>query len=162
MSSKPSRGVGSDGAQAVDQQRQHVDGSPALAVSTEEKNRWAVLHEKMRLFAWLISHQPTVLFSQNKPATSQQYFSLRTNQHQPSATGQMNRMHQENEAHMLFVELLAKHSFFTTPTQLRASSIWNFGVEKLRLELEPSQTDPLYCWRLSTNVVTYFIGQFII
>jgi hypothetical protein len=46
------------------------------------------------LFAWLISHQPTVLFSQNKPATSnqqpartsQQYSSLRTNQHQPSAT----------------------------------------------------------------------------
>jgi hypothetical protein len=37
------------------------------------------------LFAWLISHQPAVLFSQNKPATSQQYFSLRTNQHQPPA-----------------------------------------------------------------------------
>jgi hypothetical protein len=52
------------------------------------------------LFVWLISHQPTVLFSQNKPAittqpavlfsqnkpviTSQQYFSLRTNQPQPS------------------------------------------------------------------------------
>jgi hypothetical protein len=26
------------------------------------------------LFIWLISHQPAVLFSQNKPATSQQYF----------------------------------------------------------------------------------------
>jgi hypothetical protein len=38
------------------------------------------------LFAWLISHQPAVLSSQNKPATSQQYFYLRTNQHQPSAT----------------------------------------------------------------------------
>jgi hypothetical protein len=25
-----------------------------------------------RMFAWLISHQPTVLFSQNKPATSNQ------------------------------------------------------------------------------------------
>jgi hypothetical protein len=41
------------------------------------------------MFAWLISHQPTVLFSQNKSAIniSQQYFSLRTNQHQhqPSA-----------------------------------------------------------------------------
>jgi hypothetical protein len=33
-------------------------------------------------------HQPAVLFSQNKPATSQQYFSLRTNQHQPSVTSQ--------------------------------------------------------------------------
>jgi 5-methylcytosine-specific restriction endonuclease McrA len=50
------------------------------------------------MFAWLISHQPAVLFSQNKPVTnnqpavlyqpptiSQQHFSLRTNQHQPSA-----------------------------------------------------------------------------
>jgi hypothetical protein len=39
------------------------------------------------LFAWLISHQPTVFFSQNKPATSkhQKYFSLTINQHQPSA-----------------------------------------------------------------------------
>jgi hypothetical protein len=36
------------------------------------------------LFAWLISHQPAVFFSQNKPATSNQYSSLRTNQHQPS------------------------------------------------------------------------------
>jgi hypothetical protein len=27
------------------------------------------------------------------PATSQQYFSLRTNQHQPSATSQTNRLH---------------------------------------------------------------------
>jgi hypothetical protein len=30
-------------------------------------------------------HQPTLLFSQNKPVISQQYFSLRTNQHQPPA-----------------------------------------------------------------------------
>jgi hypothetical protein len=44
------------------------------------------------LFVWLISHQPPVLFSQNKSATSQQYFSLTTNQHQPSATGQTNML----------------------------------------------------------------------
>jgi hypothetical protein len=44
------------------------------------------------LFAWLISHQPAVLFSHNKPATSNQYSSLRTNQHQPSATSQPNRL----------------------------------------------------------------------
>jgi hypothetical protein len=34
------------------------------------------------------SHQPVVLFSQNESSTSnhsQQYFSLRTNQHQPPA-----------------------------------------------------------------------------
>jgi hypothetical protein len=38
------------------------------------------------LFVWLFSHQPALLFSQNKPAISQQYFPLTTNQHQPSAT----------------------------------------------------------------------------
>jgi hypothetical protein len=37
------------------------------------------------LFVWLISHQATVILSQNKPATSQQYFYLITNQHQPPA-----------------------------------------------------------------------------
>jgi hypothetical protein len=37
------------------------------------------------MFVWLISHQPAVFFSQNKPAISQPYFSLRTNQHQPPA-----------------------------------------------------------------------------
>jgi hypothetical protein len=29
-------------------------------------------HSTNALFAWLISHQPAVLFSQNKPATSNQ------------------------------------------------------------------------------------------
>jgi hypothetical protein len=43
-------------------------------------------------FAWLVSHQPAMLFSEDKPATSQQYSSLRTNQHQPSATSQPNRL----------------------------------------------------------------------
>jgi hypothetical protein len=47
--------------------------------------------ETIALFVWLIRHQPAVLFSQNKPATS--YFSLRTNQHQPSATSQTNRLY---------------------------------------------------------------------
>jgi hypothetical protein len=74
MSSKPSRGVGSDGAQAVDQQRQHVDGSPALAVSTEEKK----IDERysMRRCAC----------SLGLSATSQQYFSLKTNQQPASST----------------------------------------------------------------------------
>jgi hypothetical protein len=44
------------------------------------------------LFVWLISHQSAVLFSQNKPTTSQQYFSLTTNQHQSSATSQTNKL----------------------------------------------------------------------
>jgi hypothetical protein len=37
------------------------------------------------MFAWLISHQPAVLFSPNKPTTSPQYFYLGTNQRQPPA-----------------------------------------------------------------------------
>jgi hypothetical protein len=47
---------------------------------------------------WLISHQPAVLFSQNELATttSQQYFSLRRNQHQPSAISQPNRLNSSN------------------------------------------------------------------
>jgi hypothetical protein len=52
------------------------------------------VHLMSALFVWLISHQPAVLFSQinQPPETSQQYFSLRTNQHQPSATSQTNRL----------------------------------------------------------------------
>jgi hypothetical protein len=45
------------------------------------------------LFVWLISHQPTVLFSQNKPATS--------NQPQPASntflSEQISTSHQPNE-----------------------------------------------------------------
>jgi hypothetical protein len=46
------------------------------------------------LFAWLISHQPAVLFSHNEPATSNQPAVLfsQKNQHQPSATSQPNRL----------------------------------------------------------------------
>jgi hypothetical protein len=46
------------------------------------------------LFAWLISHQSAVLFSHNKSATNNQPAVLfsQTNQHQPSATGQTNRL----------------------------------------------------------------------
>jgi hypothetical protein len=52
------------------------------------------LDENHALFVWLISHQPAVLsLKTNQPSTtSQQYFSLRTNQHQPLATSQTNRL----------------------------------------------------------------------
>jgi hypothetical protein len=50
-------------------------------------------HVVPTLFAWLISHQPAVLFSHNEPATSNQPAVLfsQKNQHQPSATSQPNR-----------------------------------------------------------------------
>jgi hypothetical protein len=38
------------------------------------------------------SQQYFSLTTNQPPATSQQYFSLRTNQHQPSATSQPNRL----------------------------------------------------------------------
>jgi hypothetical protein len=38
------------------------------------------------------SQQYFSLTTNQPPATSQQYFSLTTNQHQPSATGQTNRL----------------------------------------------------------------------
>jgi hypothetical protein len=46
------------------------------------------------LFAWLISHQPTVLFSQNKPATSNQPAVLFfQNKSSPATSNQPNRAH---------------------------------------------------------------------
>jgi hypothetical protein len=43
------------------------------------------------LFAWLISHQPTVLFSQNKPATSNQPVVLFSqNKSAPATSNQPN------------------------------------------------------------------------
>jgi hypothetical protein len=57
------------------------------------KKEWIKKLTMNALFVWIISHQPTVLLPQNKSAiTSQQYFSLRTNQYQPSATSRTNRL----------------------------------------------------------------------
>jgi hypothetical protein len=61
---------------------------------------WHAQYESLGSFSFhhhhvRLAYQPpaTVFFSQNKPATSQQYFSIRTNQHQSSATSQTNRLH---------------------------------------------------------------------
>jgi hypothetical protein len=52
------------------------------------------IYSEVTLFAWLISHQPAVLFSQNEPATSNQsavLFSQKKSapaiSHQPTETG---------------------------------------------------------------------------
>jgi hypothetical protein len=42
------------------------------------------------VFVWLISQQYFYLITNQPPATNQLYFSLRTNQHQPSDTSQTN------------------------------------------------------------------------
>jgi hypothetical protein len=49
-------------------------------------------HTSPSLFAWLISHQPTVLFSHNKPATSNQPAVLFSQNKPASATSQTNRV----------------------------------------------------------------------
>jgi hypothetical protein len=49
------------------------------------------------LFAWLISHQPTILFPQNKPATSNQPPVLFSQNKPASATSQTN-MPQANQS----------------------------------------------------------------
>jgi hypothetical protein len=54
--------------------------SHALLLGEERGLLWRIMLrgdffymcEIMALFAWLISHQPTVIFSQNKPATGNQ------------------------------------------------------------------------------------------
>jgi hypothetical protein len=68
--------AGWDQCPSCSQQPQKMQGQRGWIVTQETTNA---------LFAWLISHQPAVLFSHNKPATSNQYSSLRTNQHQPPA-----------------------------------------------------------------------------
>jgi hypothetical protein len=47
----------------------------------------------VRLGLSATSQQYFSLRTNQPPATSQQYFSLRTNQHQPSTTSQTNRLH---------------------------------------------------------------------
>jgi hypothetical protein len=44
------------------------------------------------LFAWLISHQPTIPFSQNKPSTSNQPAVLFSQNKPAPATSQTNRL----------------------------------------------------------------------
>jgi hypothetical protein len=44
------------------------------------------------LFTWLISHQPAVLFSHNKPATSNQSAVLFSQNKSAPATSQTNRL----------------------------------------------------------------------
>jgi hypothetical protein len=57
---------------------------------------WILIkYQAFVLFAWLTKHQLAVFLSQSKqsPAISQQYFSLRTNQHQPNERSNLNPFH---------------------------------------------------------------------
>jgi hypothetical protein len=60
------------------------------------------------LFAWLISHQPAVLFSQNKPATSNQPAALFSQNKPPPAIS-----HQPTEQAELLKNLQTVSSGFT-------------------------------------------------
>jgi hypothetical protein len=63
-------------------------------------------HDIHALFVWIISHQPALRFSQNKPAISKQYFSLRTNQHQSSLIS-----HQPNEQAVCWTSYQVLHIY---------------------------------------------------
>jgi hypothetical protein len=85
------------------------------------------------LFAWLISHQPAVLFSQNKP-TSQRYFSLRT--YQPASGTFLSE--QTNQPAVLF-----SHN---TPTQPSATDQHSHRPPAIRtgcVASPPDRRDPL-------------------
>jgi hypothetical protein len=67
--------------------KRHVRDRKAEAVKKRESSASAYL-----LGLSATSQQYFSLGTNQPPATSQQYFSLRTNQHQPSATSQTNRL----------------------------------------------------------------------
>jgi hypothetical protein len=75
------------------------------------------------LFAWLISHQPTVLFSQNKPATSNQLAVLFS--HNKSAPATSNQPNEQAAWHLpasaKLDDLLEAHASTTTH---RKRMIW--------------------------------------
>jgi hypothetical protein len=79
--------------------------------------------QALTLFVWLISNQPTVLFSQNKPATNNQpaYFSLGTNQHQLSVTSQTNRL-------TVWEGLFGDVGLQTLPTHVRFRFLFSFST----------------------------------
>jgi hypothetical protein len=64
--------------------------------------------------AGLISHQPVVLFSQNKSATSNQYFSLGINHHQRSAPGQTKSPGVRHTWHLPILATPSRHREHTT------------------------------------------------
>jgi hypothetical protein len=89
VAARQRRPVGRSTTVSGGRHRHSVDFWRHLSSSPPNSNS---LHTRS-LFAWLISHQPAVLFSHNKsPTSSQQYVSLKTNQDRPSATGQTNRL----------------------------------------------------------------------
>jgi hypothetical protein len=51
---------------------------------------WEKKSSFLAVFAWLTSQQYFSLTTNQPPATSQQYFSLRTNQHQPSQSNALS------------------------------------------------------------------------
>jgi uncharacterized lipoprotein YmbA len=75
-----------------------VGKHPHLEIISMASKKWFLAPCSFGLSA--TSQQYFSLRTNQPPATSQQYFSLRTNQHQPSATSQTNRL---SEASLLAV-----------------------------------------------------------
>jgi hypothetical protein len=78
------------------------------------------------LFAWLISHQPTVLFSQSKPATSNQPAVL-FSQNKPATA----ISHQPNEQAVYlkhFMPILGTAWFMSISSKRDCQSTWPAGI----------------------------------
>jgi hypothetical protein len=82
-----------------------------------------VHHETNALFAWLISHQPAVLFSHNKPATSNQPSVLFSqNKSAPAISHQPNEQAaNSNKAFMFWLTFPFESSSMTYPIWIRNS-----------------------------------------
>jgi hypothetical protein len=70
----------------LERRLKHVFASILLILASQ------LVLERFALFAWLINNQPTVLFSQNKPATSSQPTVLFSQNKPAPATSQTNRL----------------------------------------------------------------------
>jgi hypothetical protein len=115
---------------------------PEMAEGTTAAGRVYAPLPSSPLLAWL-SHQYFSLTTNQLPVTSQQHFFLRTNQHQPSATSQPNRLCRGQKDHaskqFLCGLKLSVHDLFCTKVNFLSklnsfrivNTIKNFPFDKL-------------------------------
>jgi hypothetical protein len=91
---EPATGARSPGARGTAVRHCQVGHAPHLAgrCHSSGRCRGRAAPRICAIFAWLISHQPAVLFSQNKPATSNQPVVLFSQNKPAPAISQPNRL----------------------------------------------------------------------
>jgi hypothetical protein len=90
-----------------------------------------------------ISHQPAVLFSQNKSAINQQYFSLRTNQPSTSSTFLSEQISHQQPASSIFLseQISTSHQQPAKRTGLSGEGAPSL-LQRICLHAAPSATRP--------------------